>query len=184
VRAQGFAETCVTTTSTSTSTSTTTTRPTDLLSARSLILAEGRGRRAGRVRLRLVSRDPAVGAGDGPGGADDPRRHGGGVHLRSAPWGLDVTHELPAPGWRAKGRGWRYGDDGGTTVVLRPGRVLRLTLKRADLVLGATDPTPLGVVLELGARRLCFEFGSGTAVRTRRRLVARDGAAPAACAVP
>jgi hypothetical protein len=177
---QRFASTCVTTTTTSTST---TPLPTALVQGNTLRLAPGKGKHAGTLAARLVSHDPVVSAGRGAGSADDPTLHGGLVRIHSAAWGLDASHALAAADWRRTRSGWRYAA-GGDKVVVKNGKLLRMSTTVDDTSVSATDPTPVDVLVQLGALRLCLAFQPGTAVMKRRGVVAHDGAAPSACLAP
>lgn len=175
--------TSTTTTSTTTATSvTSSTRPDELLTARKLTLVERRRSRGGRGTVR--SRDPALGLGRGPNSPDDPTLVGGSMRIVSLAGAFDVGAALPAAGWKATKRGYRYRAPDGVRVRLTPGRRLKLRITGPDFPLGGVPPTPVVVVLRLGEQRLCFEFVEGTLNAKGTRLVAREAPRPSSCDEP
>lgn len=138
--------------------------------------------------LGVLSTDPALRLGTG-----DPTQAGGVLRVRSARAGLDVTLVLPSGGWKpigkpGSGRGWKYADKklrAGPvqTVVLKPGKTLKLAARGAGIPFGlADDPTPLEIDLSIDDERWCLAFGGVVRFTPGRKLEARDAAAPAACA--
>jgi hypothetical protein len=171
--------------STSTTTATTvtsSTRPDELLSAKKLILVEGRRSRGGRGMVR--SRDPALGLRRGPGSPDDPTLVGGSMRIVSLAGAFDVGADLPAAGWKPTKRGYRYRAPDGVRVRLMPGKRLKLRIKGAEFPLGTVPPMPVVVVLRLGEQRLCFEFVDGTLNAKGTKLVAREAERPSSCNEP
>ncbi|MCW5891334.1 MAG: hypothetical protein KIT14_12390 [bacterium] len=138
--------------------------------------------------LGVVSTDPTLQLG-----AEDPRQASAAVRVRSAAAGIDLVFVLPAASWKpigkpGSGRGWKYADKklragAVQSLVLKPGKTLKIAAKGAGLALGLThDPTPIQVELAIGAERWCLAFGGVVRFTTDRKLDARDAAAPAACA--
>jgi hypothetical protein len=69
--------------------------------------------------------------------------------------------------------------------VLRPQRVLEITGKGEGLGHALLmDPGAVQIVLQLGGHRWCLEFGGTVETRSTRKWLARDAAAPGACASP
>jgi len=179
--------TTITTTSTSSSTSTST-LPSELVAGRRLLLTDPRAKPRKR-RLEVRSNDPSVSLGGGEGSVDDPVLHGGSLRVIATFGVFRATYAL-ADGWRyvrkagrLKGYVWR-GHGPVRRIVLRPGR---LDVRGRGPVLEQTllaDPGDVQVVLRLGGRRWCLEFGGTFDARTPEKLRAHDAPAPLRCAAP
>ena len=159
-----------------------------LLSGRRLVLRA----RAQTAALRLASSDAALTLGRGNGSADDPVRAGGTLRIVSTAGNrFDRTLPLPGGRWRYLGRpgrarGYRYRarGDHDLSIVVRPGKELRISARGAlGLTLGR-DPNPVAVVLTLGELRYCTGFRGTVAFRAGRRWVASDADAPPVCGPP
>jgi hypothetical protein len=179
--------TTITTTSTSSSTSTST-LPSELVAGRRLLLTDDQMKPRKR-RLEVRSDDPSVSLGGGERSTDDPVLHAGTLHVVATSGTFGATYAL-ADGWhyvrkagRLKGYVWR-GHGPMRKIVLRPGR-LEVRGKGDALVQTlVTDPGAVQVVLQLGRRRWCLEFGGTFGARTPEKLRAHDAPAPLTCAAP
>jgi hypothetical protein len=178
--------TTITTTSTSSSTSSTT-LPSELVSGRRLLLTDDPKPRKRRLALR--SDDPAITLGGGEGSADDPVVHGGTLDVVASAGTFHATYAL-ADGWRYVRKdgqlaGYEWSSrDAVRKIVLRRGR-LEVRGQGSDLIQTLfSDPDELQVVLQLGGRRWCLEFGGTFDARTLRKLRAHDAPAPQECVQP
>src|SRR5690242_16702263 len=68
-----------------------------------------------RKRVVVLSRDPLIAIGGGPGSADDPTLVGATMRVVSTTGGFDSTYPLPAAHWRffgdlSEGKGYLYRD--------------------------------------------------------------------------
>ena len=52
-------------------------------------------------------------------------------------------------GWRQTRNGWRYAS-GGDKVVVKNGKLLRLSMAVDDASVGAIDPTPVDLLIRVG----------------------------------
>jgi hypothetical protein len=92
-------------------------------------------------------------------------------------------------GWRYVGRhsfkGYEWRGRGAVRkIVFRPGR-LDVRGEGTNLVQTLfTDPGAVQVVLQLGSRQWCLEFGGTFDVRSARKLRAHDAPAPLGCVQP
>lgn len=147
---------------------------------------------ASKTVLVALSKDSALGLGNGNLSADDPVLHGGSVRIRSTAAGYDRTFVLPASGWKRIGKpgqnkGYVFTAKTGTIrkAQLKPGPksgLLAVTAKGAEVALAlGSDPRPIDVVLTVGAQRSCASFGGAATFDTGKKLLAKDAAAPAAC---
>jgi photosystem II stability/assembly factor-like uncharacterized protein len=177
--------TVVTTTTTVAGTSTTTTLPARL--AGRLLSLRVRAGGTARKQMRAVSRDALVDLGRGDGSPDDPVLHGATIRVASA-GAFDTTYVLVgswrylgAPG-ENRGYRWRSRDALVTSVVVRPGSLLRVVGRGGGLGYDlGSDPDPVGVVLGLGERTSCMLFGGTTKFAVNRSYLATLAPAPAAC---
>ena len=140
-----------------------------------------------RGSMKIVVANVAVELGQGRDSGDDPVRHGGSLRILSATASFDVTHALPADGWRYAGRqgrdrGYRFKGSGPIrSIRLKRGR---LKVKAGGTALGsslATPPEPVHVVLGIGQHRLCLRF-DGSEFAAGRRFVARRAEPSGLCA--
>jgi hypothetical protein len=175
-----------TTTTTTTTTSTTTTTAPELLSGKALLLRDDAN--AAKRKVSIKSSDSQLSLGLGDGSEDDPTLAGASLRVRSDTF--DATYELPASGWSRLGAtganaGYRFRDTGAGPVgevKVRPGRLLKVAAKGSLLAYDlATDPRPVDVVLTLGGRRLCLQFGGTVKFRAGRSFKATKAPRPAAC---
>ena len=146
--------------------------------------------------LTAVSTDPAIDLGGGPGSADDPTLGGASVRILSTGGGFDNTHPLPASRWRYIGNpaaaiGYVYTDPSRasgpvTSATLKDGKLLQVFGKGAQLghTLGS-NPDPVTILLEVGTKRYCITFGTGTGATTKftagKLFSAKNASAPGAC---
>jgi len=170
----------------------------ELLKGKSLTLKDKPGKPQKRS-LSLLSNDPSIGLGDGPGGADDPTLHGGSLRVLSIEGDVfDTTYSLPAAGWKAakkKGTttGYTFTQKGGpiTAVTVKAGKTI--SAHGSGAVLGHTlggNPDPVRVVLTLGStfggQQYCMSFG-GTATpkfKAGTSYTATNAGAPGICPLP
>jgi len=139
-------------------------------------------------KLRFESRDAALAdVGDGEGDAD-PRAVGG--HVRLFGDTFDVTHELPANGWRRlpDEHGWEYRSEGEAGPLrrlrIRFGTVLRVKARGTGLGYDLTsDPGAVEAMVSVGAKgpRWCARFGGTRTFRGGKVLKASGAPAPASC---
>jgi hypothetical protein len=139
--------------------------------------------------MTVLSADPTLSLGDGPGSADDPTVNGGSLRVLSHVGDeFDATYPLGAGSWRPLKRrdpskGWRYAASGGVTqVIVRPGRKLKIAGRGSGLrhSLGG-NPNPVGIILTLGQRPYCLEFGGAARFTPGKTYRAQGAPAPAIC---
>jgi hypothetical protein len=136
--------------------------------------------------LNVVSKDASITLGDGNASADDPVQNGGTLRIRSVAAGFDQTTTLPATSWKYIGkqganRGYKLRPTGSVkSVLLKAGRFKAVAKGTLGVSL-ATNPTPVDVVLTVGAERYCLSFGGATRFREGRKYTATDAVAPSDC---
>lgn len=151
-----------------------------------------------RSKLSLRSIEPLgedLTLGRGPGSPDDPTLHGGRLLVFSSVAGAfaDVYPLDSTTGsWLAKRKrgtqvGYRFKGEGPITGVSITDSGI-LTAKGRGAGLGhqlSIDPRPVGVILEIGGHRYCFEFGGLVYFKADKRFRAPKNAPPVVCpAVP
>jgi len=155
-----------------------------LLGGKKLVLHAGST--PARATLAALSASGGVVLG---GPSDDPTVAGGSLRVRGATF--DVTYPLPAANWTllgkpGQGKGFKYKDatlaaGPVKTAQVKAGGQVKAAGKGAGLVQPlANDPSPVDVVLTIGARRYCMEFGGGT-FKPGKVFTAKQAPAPAAC---
>lgn len=125
------------------------------------------------------------------GGPIDPVINGGVLYLRSQADGFELRVPLPRQLWSYLGepelnKGYRFADRSKSalvrSVLVKDGKVIKVVGSAVGLGPSlATDPKPVDVVLILGNRRFCMQFGGTTSYIEDRRFLARKAPAPAAC---
>lgn len=156
----------------------------ELLSGKRLLLKNN------PLALQLLSKDRALTLGDGNGSGDDPTVNNGSLRLRSSVGGVvlfDVTHALPAARWKRIGR---EGTNKGYVlrnappvgqIVVKAGKMLKITGKGAFGFALDASPDPVDVVLTLGKLRYCMSFGGRAKFQNNKRYLATNAPAPSAC---
>jgi polyvinyl alcohol dehydrogenase (cytochrome) len=152
------------------------------LSGRRLILRDDGG---GTRRLAIRSTDGGIGIG----GGDDPTIVGASLRVRSGVvGGFDGFYQLPRTGWRLIGnpgenKGFKFTDRAGPIerAVVRPGHLLQVVGRGPLAQTLATDPDPVTVVLQVGGRRHCMNFGGRTRFVAGTRFSATNAPPPPSC---
>lgn len=148
-----------------------------------------------RRKLVISSKDDGIAIGDGNGSADDPTLAGATLRILTAAGcggPCDTTYSLPAENWRLIGKwgedeGYQYSDRlllAGPVkkISVRAGRVLTIIGQGDQLAHElSTDPSPVDIVLTLGAQQSCFQSGGTTLFKVSRKFTASNAPAPAAC---
>jgi len=156
------------------------------LSGTSLLLTD---QAAGASKLVVRSTDSSIGIGGGDGSRDDPTALGGNLRVRSAAvGGFDGFYQLPKAGWRLIGKagenkGFKFRSRSGPIdrAAVRPGKLLWVAGKGSLAQTLATNPGAVTVVLQIGARRYCMDFGGTTTFIASTRFRALDAPAPPSC---
>jgi len=137
-------------------------------------------------RLVFLSRD--VVPGPTLTGSDDPTFFGAMLTVTGGN-GETVTIDLPASGWKAGGGGsYRFrngsapsGISGVKTVVIVPGRRLKIFSRTPNVSLNEPSQGSMTVILDSGSLRYCATFG-GTITRDEPgKFNAKDAPPPGAC---
>jgi hypothetical protein len=138
--------------------------------------------------LKLLAKDAAISIGTGNGGVDDPTLHGGSLRIVTANGdGFDTTYDLPAPFWRTinkpgKNKGYKLkGADPIKTVVVKPGKLIKVAGKGALGHSLATSPDPVFAVLTFGTQTYCASFGGTVKFVAGKKFQGKKSQAPAAC---
>jgi cysteine-rich repeat protein len=144
-----------------------------------------------RRGVRVDSRDSGIALGGGDGSADDPVVTPGSslrVRTTSGCGGpCDTTYPLIAT-WTYSGnlgdnQGYRFKDKTGLIRSVTIDAVRRLKI-RGKGALGhslSADPKPVDVVLTIGTKSYCMQFGGSTSFKDNRLFKASDAPAPAEC---
>jgi hypothetical protein len=156
----------------------------------------------GKTALEVVSHDATIPVGQGQGTADDPTIHGGSLRVLSVEGDVfDTTYPLAASHWRVLHRkrhkksgssasgailGWVFsGPAPIRSVVVKAGQEVRVTGKGKGLGHTLTaNPTPVRVVLTVGAQQYCLAFGGTVTFKAGKRLRATTASAPDVCPLP
>lgn len=173
-----------TSTTTITTTSTTTSTAPELLSGKKLLLTEKVGKPQKR-KLLLISKDGSFTLGDGNGSTDDPTSNGGSLRLTSnasagGAFLIDATYDLPASGWKLIGKadenkGYKFkGSSAVKSMIVKPGKLLKIVGKGGDVGLSGTNPDPVNVVLKLGAQEYCLTFGGSVTFKEEKKYTAAN----------
>src|SRR5262245_49568175 len=157
------------------------------ISGKRLLLKENPNPVGRKIAVR--SNDAAITLGGGNGSADDPTLFGGSLRVRTSNGDLfDGTYDLPAAAWTTIGaqgqnRGYRFTSETGPikSVIVVPGRRIKVTGRGAFTQSLSTNPNPVDVVLRTGANRYCLEFGGTVTFQAVKRFRAIDGPAPSSC---
>jgi hypothetical protein len=178
--------TVVVTTSTTTSTVTTTTLP-ELLGGKKLLLKDKAGSPEKRGINLLVTGGTLSG---GNGSEDDPTAAGGTLRVVSAVGGFDDTYDLPASGWKLKGKagqnkGYKFkGSSTIKSVMVKPGKLVAVGKGSGLGHSLTTNPAPVSIILGLGAQQYCMSFGGTVQFKDGKKFLAKSAPAPADCGSP
>ena len=143
-----------------------------------------------KTTLTFMSKDPHGNLGGGNGSDDDPTLHPSSVRVYSVGGDhFDDTYALDPGMWHLFGQpgdnlGYKYIDRSLLsgpikTVVVKPGKVIKVVGKGADL--GHTlnlDPTPVRALLTLGGKIYCLEFGPQRLFNPDVSYKSNDSSAP------
>jgi hypothetical protein len=172
-----------TTTTTVTTTSTVTTTLPEKLAGKKLLLKDKAGKPQKRALQCLAT---GITLGDGNQSDDDPVVHGGTLFYRAA--NSTVSYELPASGWKYQGKagqnkGYKFkGTRAIKSVIVKKGKLVSIVGKGDGLGQDlSTDPRPVRITLQLGARRYCTEFGGTIQFKAGTKYLAKGAPAPTAC---
>ncbi|TMB22163.1 MAG: hypothetical protein E6J71_06540 [Deltaproteobacteria bacterium] len=195
--------TSTTHTTTTTLRTTTTTAPpgTDLpIPGKKLILKDDPADPAKR-KLVVFSHDRSIDLGAGNGSPDDPTLGGGSFRVHTTAGcstggtqACDDTYNLPAGNWKLIGeegqnKGYLYKDPAlangpirNAAVKAGKAHVVVVSGKGAGLgdTIGA-DPRPVDIVLKLGAKRYCMQFGGTEKLKVGKKAALQNAPAPGAC---
>src|SRR5262249_57829220 len=139
----------------------------------------------------VLSKDPTIAIGAN-GSADDPTVTGGSLRVRSSVF--DNTYSLPSPGWAPVGKpgkssGYRFKNKTGPigSVIVQAGKIIKVRGKGSLGTSLAGDPRPVDVVLQVGGKTYCAQFGGpgGGAVEFKPgKIFAANNAPPAVSCPP
>ena len=184
VVAAGPAPTITTTTTTTlVATPTTTTTLPEKLAGKKLLLKDKAGKPQKRALMCLAN---GITLGGGNSSDDDPVKNGGVLLYRAL--NSTVSYELPASGWKYQGKsgqnkGYKFkGTRSIKSVTVKKGKVLSIVGKGDGLGQDlSTDPRPVTLTLQLGARKYCLEFGGTIQYKAGTKFLAKNAPAPTAC---
>ncbi len=172
-----------TTTTTLAPTPTTTTTLPEKLAGKKLLLKDKAGKPQKRALMCLAN---GITLGGGNQSDDDPVVNGGALFYRAA--NSTVTYELPASGWKYQGKagqnkGYKFkGTRSIKSVIVKKGKILNIVGKGDGLGQDlSTDPRPVKLTLQLGARKYCLEFGGTIQFKAGTKFLAKSAPAPTAC---
>jgi hypothetical protein len=122
-----------------------------------------------------------------PAAAEVPTIAGASLRIRDAV-GQDVTFDLPARSWKAKGSKFSYKDGKGqngacTKAVFKAGKSIQATCKGERVRLGPSLLEPVQVILRTGNTFYCTAFGGKVSKNGDGTFIAKGAEAPAECAV-
>jgi glucose/arabinose dehydrogenase len=157
-----------------------------LLSGKTLLLKDDPSGAKKKLSVKSAT-DTTLALG---GLGDDPTSAGGTLRVVGADF--DNTYPLPHDLWRAigdpaAGKGFQYKDKSGsagpiTTAQVRKGRLVKASGKGAGLGHTlATDPSPVDILLTIGTRQYCLQFGGTEKFKAGKLLSAKSASAPSAC---
>jgi hypothetical protein len=182
VVAAGPAPTTTTTTTLAPTPTTTTTLP-EKLAGKKLLLKDKAGKPQKRALMCLAN---GITLGGGNSSDDDPVKKGGVLTYRAA--NSNVSYELPASGWKYQGRegqnkGYKFkGTRAIKSIIVKKGKLLNIVGKGDGLGQDlSTDPKPVKLTLQLGARKYCLEFGGTVQYKAGTKFLAKTAPAPAVC---
>ena len=98
------------------------------------------------------------------------------------------AYELPASGWKYQGKagqnkGYKFkGTRAIKSIIVKKGKLLNIVGKGDGLAQNlSTDPKPVKLTLQLGARKYCLEFGGTIQYKAGTKFLAKSAPAPTAC---
>jgi hypothetical protein len=179
-----------------------------LLLGKTLVVKDKDGD-ATKRRIILVSKDPAISLPP-PASAGSPVANGATLTIINPDTPEQIDINLPASEWKGLGRkpvgkgGYKYIDrdlDDGPckTVVLKPGKLIRVVCKGAGIGFTLDEPSQTRIAVELvlgsgqGDARYCMEFSGSPPVNIKNTpataggvgvFKSKDPLAPGACALP
>ena len=178
--------TSTTTTSTSTSTVTSTSLP-ELLGGKKFLLKDKAGSPDKRG-INLLATGATLSAGNGS--ADDPTTGGGSLRVTSSVGGFADTYDLPASGWKYKGKagqgkGYKFkGAAAIKSLLVTPGKIVAVGKGSGLGHTLAANPDPVDVIVALGDQRYCLRFGGTVQYKDGKKYLAKNAPAPGACGSP
>jgi hypothetical protein len=122
-----------------------------------------------------------------PNPAEVPTIAGASLRVRDAA-GQDVTFDLPAGSWKAKGSKFSYKDAKGrngacTKAVFKAGKSIQAICKGERIRLGPSLLEPVQVILRTGNTFYCGAFGGKVSKNGDGTFIAKGAEAPGECAV-
>jgi glucose/arabinose dehydrogenase len=153
---------------------------------------------AAKKSMTVLSTSGGIDLGAANFGEDDPTLFGGMLRVRTAAGcnggadPCDTEYVLGAGSWKyvfrpGLNRGYTYRNLLGTirTVTFYPGRTIKIYGKGAGLGHQlAANPGPVDMVLTIGGRSFCMQFGGTTAFLAGKKFMATFASAPGSCPGP